>query len=142
MEKRVESLEGRVDRLEDSQADLKQSDKTQWEFLKELKEQLNDQKTEMKVKMDSLSNDVGSLRSETAARSGEVQGILSVMTKQNDDLLSIVKASSEAASGVQKETIINKRTWWQGFFQVVGIALTSAAGVIGAIVALGKLFGL
>ena len=142
MEKRVISLEGRMDRIEEVTADLKRSDENQWMFLKEIKEELKEQKQEMKIKMDAISSDVGSLRTETASRSGELHGILSIMTKQNDDLMSLVKSNNESSAGIQKEKVINSRTWWQGFFQVMGIAFTSAAGVIGAIVALGKLFGL
>lgn len=131
-----------MDRIEEVTADLKKSDENQWMFLKEIKDELREQKLEMKTKMDSISTDVGALRTETATRGGEIQAFLSVINKTQDDLVGIIKSQDESSATNTKESIINKRAWWQGLFQVIGIAFTSAAGVIGAIVALGKLLGL
>lgn len=133
---KLEELPTRVSKLEGTQKELMEEDKNIWLFLHEIGDKLTSHgkaQTETNVKVDGLTQNVNSLRTDFATKSGETQAVLSHVTDQNRELLGILRSERETAADLEKEKEATRRSWWDGFWKWAGIVWTGAAAVITAL---------
>lgn len=133
---KLEELPARVKNLEGGQEKLAEEDKNIWLFLHEIGDKLTSHgkaQTETNVKVDGLTQNVNSLRTDFATKSGETQAVLSHVTDQNRELLGILKSERETAADLEKEKETTRRSWWDGFWKWAGIVWTGAAAIITAL---------
>jgi chromosome segregation ATPase len=133
---KLEELPPRINKLEGGQKELMEEDKNIWLFLHEIGDKLTlhgKAQTETNVKVDGLTQNINSLRTDFASKSGETQAVLSHVTDQNKELLGILKSDRETAADLQKERETTRRSQWDGFWKWAGIVWTGAAAVLTAL---------
>lgn len=142
---KLEDLPARVKTLEGGHEKLAEEDKNIWLFLHEIGDKLTlhgKTQTETNTKVDGLTQNINSLRTEFATKSGETQAVLSHVTEQNKELIGIFRSERESAADLQKDKEQTRRAWWDGFFKWLGI-LCGGGGLFVALIALlGKYLGL
>lgn len=140
MEQRVSGLEGRVDRLEDSQAKIEKSSDGLWEGHRSLKEQVDEVKRtqlEMQLKMSDIKEGVTSLRTELATNATKTQTLVEEGNRNQLFMQeTLTTVLNQAAEQDRIETQTRGQMWSsviQGFFTWLG-AISASGGIVYLIV--------
>lgn len=143
MEKRVISLEGRVDRLEESHSEIKKSDDNQWTFIKKIERDFEDYRSAQLLtnnRLSELNATVERQGRDFATHHGQVQTLITDIKDQNQWFRDEYKSIRQTAADLEQEKLLSKRSWWDGFWKWLGILFGGGGAVVTAIALLGKLF--
>lgn len=140
VEQRVTGLEGRVDRLEESQVKFEKSNDGLWEGHRHLEKQVDEVKRtqlEMQLQMSNIDKGIMSMRTELASNASRTQ---TLVEKGNETQVfmqeTLTNILTQTAAQEALETQTRSQMWntvIQGFFTWLG-AISASGGIIYLIV--------